>query len=484
MPRRTLTKGSRASADGVGMKLRFPRRYVVMLLLGTASVGVVAAISTGHSQAAAAHTFASRAGAVFPLRVSSNRRYLVDQRNAPFFVVGDSPQAMIGNLSLAEARTFISDRKSAGFNALWVSLLCRKLLGCRDDGSTFDGIKPFSGDDLSAPNPSYFKRATQMVGLADRAGIAVFLDPIETASWLDVLRSNGVGRDYAYGRFLGETFRKFANVVWLNGNDFQSWSDPADDATALAVSRGIRSTDPASPQTVELNYFKSGSLDDPRWRKLIDVSSAYTYYPTYAKVLQQYNQAAYVPVLMLEAGYEFEQNVSWISSGRPEILRRQAYWSVLSGAAGQFYGNHYTWQFADGWQQHLDTTGSTQIGYLARFFSGRRWFDLVPDQAHKLVTAGFGTFSTVGNVGSSDYATTAATRDRKLVVSYLPAGGRLTLDMARFGHRMRGWWYDPTNGRYRAVSRALPPESNAVRVTAPKKNAAGDRDWILVLTPG
>ena len=421
---------------------------------------------------------------MFPLKVSSNRRYLVDQRNAPFLVVGDSPQAMIGNLSVAEARTFIADRRSAGFNALWVSLLCRKLLGCRDDGSTFDGIKPFRGDDLTAPNPSYFDRAARMVGLAEKAGIAVFLDPIETASWLDVLRSNGVGKDYAYGQFLGKTFRKFPNVVWLNGNDFQSWRDPADDATALAVARGIRATDPASLQTVELNYFKSGSLDDPRWRQLIDVNSAYTYYPTYAEVLKQYNQSAHLPVLMLEAGYEFEQNVSWISSGQPEILRRQAYWSVLSGAAGQFYGNHWTWQFADGWKQHLDTTGSAQIGYLAKLFSGRPWFNLVPDQAHKLVTAGFGTFSTEGNVGSSDYATTAATPDRKLVVSYLPAGGRITLDTERLGRRMRARWYDPTNGRYRAASRALLPRSRAVRLTAPKKNAAGDPDWVLVLSAG
>ena len=51
-----------------------------------------------------------------------------------------------------------------------------------------------------------------------------------------------------------------------------------------------------------------------------------------------------------------------ISPGNPEILRRQEYWSILAGACGQFYGNHYTWQFAEGWKEHLDTPGSVQVG--------------------------------------------------------------------------------------------------------------------------
>ena len=73
-----------------------------------------------------------------------------------------------------------------------------------------------------------------------------------------------------------------------------------------------------------------------------------------------------------------------------------------------------------------------------RLFAGRRWFRLVPDQAHKIVTAGYGDFSTSGNVGSSNYVTTAATRDRTLATSYLPTGGTVTVDMSRFaGQRAR-----------------------------------------------
>ena len=64
------------------------------------------------------------------------------------------------------------------------------------------------------------------------------------------------------------------------------------------------------------------------------------------------------------------RTIRHISKGDPPILRRQEYWSALSGATGQFYGNHYTWQFANGWKDHLDTPGSVQIGYLTRLLRG------------------------------------------------------------------------------------------------------------------
>jgi hypothetical protein len=222
---------------------------------------------------------------VYPLKASSNGRYLVDQRNVPFLIVGDSPQAMIGNLSVKDAATYIANRKAAGFNALWVNLLCAKYTGCRDDGTTFDGIKPFrTPGDLSTPNPAYFAQADAMIRLAAKAGIVVFLDPIETGGWLGVLRKNGLAKDRGYGRFLGKRYRRFGNIIWMSGNDFQTWRNASDDALVLAVAKGIRSADRAHLQTLELNYLSSGSRDDARWRSMLNLSAAYTYFPTYAQV--------------------------------------------------------------------------------------------------------------------------------------------------------------------------------------------------------
>src|SRR4029077_422081 len=108
------------------------------------------------------------------------------------------------------------------------------------------------------------------------------------------------------------------------------------------------------------------SRDDPRWSTVLGLDAAYTYAPTYAEVLKEYGRKPALPVFMAEAGYEFEQNTPAISYGTPDVLRRQEYWTALSGAAGQFYGNHYIWGFAAGWHEHLDTTGTHELLLLVR----------------------------------------------------------------------------------------------------------------------
>src|SRR5581483_9797688 len=385
---------------------------VVVLVLAASILWLCAA---GGSSARSAGANAAGRTVAYPLKASRNGRYLVDQRNVPFMIVGDSPQSLIGNLSLGDAAAYIAQRRSAGFNALWVNLLCVRYTGCRADGTTFDGIAPFTTPgDLATPNPQYFERADAMIRLAANAGIAVFLDPIETGGWLGVLRHNGVAKAHAYGRWVGQRYRRFANIVWLNGNDFQSWRNQADDAVVRAVAEGIRSVDPAHLQTVELDYPRSTSRDDPLWQPIIGLDSAYSFYATYAEVLRAYNRTPPMPTYMSEA-------------------------------TGQFYGSAVIWPFIDGWKEYLDIPSVTQIGYLAKLFASIPWFQLVPDQTHRVVTAGYGTSAPDAKVKSSTYVTTAATRDGRLAVSYLPAGGTITVDMGRFARRVKARWYDPTN---------------------------------------
>ena len=325
-----------------------------------------------------------------------------------------------------------------------------------------------------------------MIRLAGRHHIVVFLDPIETGSWLDVLRRNGTAKDRAFGRFLGQRYRRFGNVVWWNGNDFQTWRDRSDDAAVLAVARGIRSTDPRHLQTLELNYSDSGSLDDTRWRSIIGLDGAYTYYATYARVLTEYKRKKFMPVYMQEAGYEGEQNASWISPGTPEVLRRQAYWSALSGASVQFYGNHYTWQFLSNWQAHLDTAGSDQFGYLARLLEQLPWFRLAPDYRHRVVTGGYGTYEGKSNVASNNYVAAAATPNRKLAVAYLPAGGTVSVDLA---HSRAGCWCGgsiPPNGRFRLAPGSRPPKhrnraSNRAREEQPGRARLAPRAHVRLM---
>ena len=74
------------------------------------------------------------------------------------------------------------------------------------------------------------------------------------------LRNNGVQAAFAYGQYLGKRYQRFANILWLNGNDFNTWKNSTDDALVQAVAKGIHSVDPDQLQTVELNVFNSYHL--------------------------------------------------------------------------------------------------------------------------------------------------------------------------------------------------------------------------------
>ena len=416
----------------------------------------------------------------YPLKVSANGRYLVDQKNAPFLIAGDSPQALIVNLSETEAAAFFADRQAAGFNVVWINLLCATYTGGRADASTYDGIIPFTTpNDLSTPNESYFARVDDMLRLAAQHGLTVLLDPAETGSFLSVLNANGVTKSRNYGRYLGTRYRNFDNIIWMSGNDFQTWQNPGDDVVVQAVARGIEDNDNRHIHTVELDYQVSGSLDDPTWAPIIQLNASYTYFPTYAQVLTDYNRPNAIPTFLVEANYEFEHNAADL--GTPNILRRQAYWALLSGAAGHMYGNHYTWPFVSGWQNNLDTPGSLQMGFVKFLFAGRQWYNLVPDQTHTVVTAGYGTFADTGALGDNDYLTAARTPDGALVMAYMPTIRTITMDMSKLAGPAYASWYDPTNGTFTAIPGSPLANTGTQNFTPSGNNSAGDGDWVLVL---
>jgi hypothetical protein len=433
---------------------------------------------------------------VYPLKVSANGRYLVDQNHVPYLLAGDSTQALTTNISTADAEMFFADRQAHGFNSDWVNLLTAgPNMAGRDDGSTYDGIRPFTGHlpggtdwnhyDLTAPNEAFFARVDQMIKLAAKHKIMILLNPAETIAWLPALLNNGPAKCRAYGRYLGGRYKDFDNILWMSGNDFERWQDPQCDAVATAVALGIQDMDARHMHTVELHVGKSVSTDDPQWAAIVSLNAAYCYGPPYIQVLRGYNNPAKtMPVFMVEAVYEFEGN-SQPKTSTPYTLRRQEYWSLLSGAAGQLYGNGYTWPFKAGWKSHLDTPGAAQMAHLKSLFESLAWYDLVPDQAHGTLTAGYGTMITdkdhVGGVDSNDYATAARSPDGSLVVAYLPTRRTVSIDMTRLRGPVEARWFDPSNGVYTAVAGSPLANTGPRNFTPPGNNHDGDGDWVLVL---
>lgn len=431
-------------------------------------------------------------GASYPVKIGSvNPRMLVDQGNAPFLLVGDAAHSLLANLSVADAAFYLADRGTNGFNSLWVELLCVQYTGGRANGSLLDGTLPFTSTlangefDLSAPNEAYFAYVDSIIRMAGTNGIQIMLDPLDTGGLTQTALDNGVAKCRAYGQYLGNRYKNFPNLIWLSGNDFQGWRTAANDAVITAIALGIRDNDTNHLQTVELDYYISSSLDDANWKPIVGLNFAYTYYPTYAEVLHAYQQSTNLPVFMGEEHYEFEtvgDPNSGQELGTPLVLRRQEYWTMLSGAAGQLYGNGNTWPFKSGWKNYLETTGARQLQYVTALFAPRAWYNLVPDVNHAFLTSGYGTYATSGAVSANNYVTAAITRDGTLAMAYLPSLGTVTVNLAAMSGAVSAQWYDPENGTYLAVNGSPFPNTGTQNFTPPGSNSGGDGDWVLVVT--
>ena len=453
-------------------------------------------LGTGACEAqimAAPHKASDASFPAYPVKVSANGRYLVDQNNTPFLIAGDNPHALVTMITVKDAEHYFADREAHGFNAAWMDVLVAGPYRpySPKDGATYDGILPFTGYvaggqdtahyDLTKPNEAYFARVDQMLARAATHHILVFLDPIETGQWVPTLRNNGLPRAEAYGRYLGNRYKHLRNILWLSGNDFETWENPADDALVEAVAKGIRSADPDSPQTVELNYQNSSSFDDPTWVPLIQINGTYAYAATYIQMLHSYNQTPIAPTYLLEAHYELEKVGDPWDYGNPLVLRRQQYWAMLSGGKGQLYGNAFIWTFMPGWKYYLDTEGVTQFMIWKHFFESMPWQNLVPDQAHTVVTAGFGTFGDLQTrVTTSDYCTASKTPDGSFVVAYIPTERTITVNMASLKAPAIAKWFDPSNGAYTVISGGPFANNGTREFTPPGKNHDGDEDWVLL----
>ena len=122
---------------------------------------------------------------------------------------------------------------------------------------------------------------------------------------------------------------------------------------------------------------------------------------------------------------------------------------------------------------------------LKSFFELCAWYNLVPDQAHCTLTAGYGKMITdkgfVGGVDDNDYAT-AARSGRRFACSWpiFPTRRTVTIDMTRLSSPSKARWFDPSNGgdtRHRRFT--LCQRGIAQNFTPPGNNHDGDGDWVL-----
>lgn len=434
----------------------------------------------------------------YPLKASENGRFLRQQDGTPFYMVGDSPQSLFVNVSLTDAETYISTRAKQGFNAMWVNILCADYTFGRTDGKTFDLIAPFSTGtgpssyDLATQNSTYWARMDSMMALLNKYGILAVIDPIETGSWIPCLTFNGLTKAQTYGAWIGARYASYPNLLWLSGNDFQTWSTSSTNNNLVAaVMAGIASASPHL-QSIELDFNISESLQNSTTAPYTTVNSVYVYYPLYDAMLTGYGQSPTMPTIMVESNYEGENNTGQ-ATDTPLRNRMQMWWVATCGSSGQLSASFPAYRLGFGatdWVDNLSTTWVTQFaGYHQAFMKSIPWYNLVPDSGNAVLTSGFGTYdgsSTNLNIASNDYATCAVdsttTGAASLAVIYTPTTHSLVVNMAKFRGTVTGQWFDPSNGTYQAASGSPFTNTGSHTFTIPGANNGGDHDWVLLLT--
>jgi hypothetical protein len=384
-------------------------------------------------------------------------------------VHGDTAWSLISALDEAQVEQYLSDRAARGFNAIIVNLIEHKFNGPINRY----GEHPFRDpQDVSTPNDTYFAYADRVLEKAAAYGLVVFLAPMylgyrhkaDDEGWYHEARLSGTGKCYRYGRYLGQRYAGFKNIIWMMGGD-RNPDGVVDEVNAILL--GIKEFDDHSLFTAH-QAPEWAAPEAYGWGGWLDLSGTYTYQIVHKKLLADYNRRPVMPFVLLESTYEGEHNAS------PVQIRRQAYWANLCGAAGQFLGNRPMWLFERGWEKALDSQGARDMAHVKAFFAARRWYELVPDQFHTAITDGLGEFNGL------DYLAAAQTRDGNTVMAYLPAARPITVDLTKMaGDRASGWWFDPRSGESQPTGEFS--TQKPAQLEPPERRGAHPQDWALVL---
>lgn len=425
----------------------------------------------------------SAAEPAFPLMLSETRRHLVDQRGTPFLYHADTPWMLIVKLTRDEARDYIARRREQGFTALQVMLT--GFLGMTNRAGEFPFVGRPPEQDLARPNESFFAHADRVIAEAERQGMLLAIAPLWSGccgeGWagrdkqqrLLPLNVNGPGKTRDFGRWLGQRYGKFANVMWILGGD----NDPHDAREAIrALGLGLKESAPHQLITYHAASTHSSTDVWPANVAWLDVSMVYTYFRGFNKAWNKNQPDVYEvshaefaripvrPFFLGESTYEGEHG-DW---GSALQVRKQAWWCVLGGGFGHAYGS-LNWNIPTNWRELLELPGANSLKHLRALLESLPWWQLVPDVNNVVAVKGRGAFA------SNDYAVTALAADGTFALSYLPSQRSLTIDLARImGPKVVASWFNPRTGESAAIGELA---EMGHRTFEPPANG----DWVLVL---
>jgi len=395
---------------------------------------------------------------VYPVKVSPNKRYFVDQKGEPVFWLGTTQWQLFRDNTLDDAKTIVANVKSKGFAFIQV------MLAGVGDGTrpNTNGDKPWVNDNPLTPNEAYFKNVDSVIGFAREKNVVISLT-LYHQRWRNRIT---VTNARAWAKWLGQRYKDAPNIVWSTTPEAREEFVPVLRELAAGLREGDGGAhlitfkpDPAPYSSSFIH--KEGWLDFNSmqvWRSLNLI---------YPMVTKDYSLEPIKPVLMAEGAYEAGTEYGFDVT--PLWVRRQAYYSYLSGASFT-YGHNDSWRVLPTWKKALDAPGAVQMGVLKRIFLERQeWWHLVPDQS---------IFASGGNTKGDVLNLAARHKNGKWTMVYLGAKATFSLNMGKLvGKQAKATWVDPATGKSAAAG--VVPNSGVQTFSTPD----GLEDALLVLQP-
>jgi hypothetical protein len=454
--------------------------------------------------------------AVAQIRVSDNRRYLVDQTGRPFFWLGDTDWELFHRMTREEADEFLETRRKQGFNVIQAVALA-EFNGLRQPNRYGDW--PLNNEDPTqlATTPGndpknnyeydYWDHVDYVISKIIEKGMYVGLLP----TWGDkVAHMWGEGpivfneqNAEVFARTIATRYKdKKDNILWILGGDrptvysakvnteeLQFDDRPVWRAMAKAI-EGVLGKDAFITYHPYGAHSSSEGIHEDEWLDMNAFQSGHgsREMEAWTLVTKDLSLKPLKPVLDMEPCYEDHPvnpwDGKWTRGGRGYFsaydVRARIYRGVFAGACGVTYGHHSVWQFLNKelyqpintgdttitWQKASEAAAAGQMKYLKDLMLSRPYFVRIPDQTIILSKAG------------TDYKDLLmATRDANNTYAfiYLPNNEPVTVDVSRIsGGTKKVYWYSPESGK----TIPGPDAKSGQRTFTPPKEG---RDWVLVI---
>jgi hypothetical protein len=366
-----------------------------------------------------------------PIEASPNGHYFVDQSGTPFFWLGDTSWRLFVDFDQTEVETYLQTRRDQGFTVVQA---IAALWGGSNGDPNPAGQRPWLNNNPATPNDAFFQNVDYIVNLANEYGLVVAFSPVNG----DFI-TNGVvniNNARAYGRWVGQRYRNTPNIIWVNGGDV---SPSGKKSVWREVAAGLKEGD-GGAHLITFHPPGGNSSSTPfhqdSWLSFDMIQTWNEYGKINQMIARDYSLTPAKPTGLGEGAYEAGTQYPGTPVVTPLIVRKQAYWSYLSGGY-HTYGHNDVMLKTANWQSGMTAQGAKQLTVLKNLFTSIQWSQLAPDQS---------LFSLGANSGTT-LNTAARSSSGNLAVVYLSSQTTVGINMSKLSSgNVTATWIDPVTG--------------------------------------